>query len=493
MTNTYRLLSLVAVVAVASILLTSTFLTSPIDTTEQKTTLTNERVRPDAEYLAKMEQEMEQLRLDKEVADVIRHSGGLALFVSGATALTEEEAMALAEEGREIKEFTLIGRSVDLPIMGGTPEEPAMYKAMTFNEQVPGPTIRVKQGDIIKLTLTVPSDEPVAHGRSIHIAQGSVVPSILAVMPGESRTSYFIAEYPGTWKYHCTGVNVADMDRHVLSGMYGMVIVDPVDGYKPLIVRYTEVVDGEVQETIKRYSAEAYELQFQFNHLYLDENGNYDFTKMVNNDKTQAVMNGMAFGYMPNDTIDQAINGDANKDILPIQPWQSFEGQYRSQVVYVPTNEHIRIFVENHGNDVVFLHFIGEIFDRVTMGNRIQAEGVESWGVPGSTGAILELVFEQPGVYVFANHDYSSTMTGHVAIFVAGNFFKEQLRDDLGDAVDEINYYAEVLGNPSDAIPPPGEQTIPWPKYNIHGLYTDERAAEIATEIEQWYPDIEQA
>ncbi len=77
-------------------------------------------------------------------------------------------------------------------------------------------------------------------------------------------------------------------------------------------------------------------------------------------------------------------------------------------------------------------------------------------------------------------------MTGHVAIFVAGNFFKEQLRDDVGDAVDNINYYAEVLGQPSDAIPPPGKNTKLWPKFNLHGLYTDERAAEIATEIENW-------
>lgn len=476
MTSIYRLLSLIAVVAITSSLLTASFIASPIDKHETKViskeSFTDEiNIKP----------------LDKDMANTIRHMGGLVLNVPSANALTEQEALELQKQGRKIVEFTVIAQTLQLPMMGGSPDNPKMYQAMTFNQQVPAPTLRVTQGDIVKFTLTVPSDEIFPHGRSVHASQGSVVPSILAVNPGESRITYFIAEVPGTFKYHCTGVNVADMDKHVLSGMYGLIIVDPVDGYKPLLVRSTVVENNEVKQVFKRYSPDAYELQFSFNNLYVDQNGNYDLNAMLMEKPTQSVINGMALGYTPNDTLDKLINGDAKKDILPgFQPWQSFTNQYKSQLIYVPINQHIRMFVENHGTQTIFIHFIGEIFDRITMGNRIQAEGVESWGIPGSTGAIVDIVFENPGVYVWANHDYSNAMTGHVAIFVAGNFFKEQLRDDLGNAVDGINYYAEVLGQPSDAIPPPGKNTILWPKFNIHGLYTDERAAEVATIITNW-------
>jgi nitrite reductase (NO-forming) len=336
------------------------------------------------------------------------------------------------------------------------------------------------------MTLTVPSDEPFPHSNDMHASQLSSKPAFGSVMPGESKTYYYIAEVPGVFKYHCAGVDLVDMDRHVLSGMNGMTIVDPVDGYKPLIVKKTEVVDGEVRDVIKRYGADAYELQFVFNELYLDENGNYDATAMFQDHQTLATINGMSLGYLPNNILDQLILGDASKDIVFVQPWQEYDNQYQSWPIFVPVGEPVRIFIQNNGNHMVSFHIVGEIIDRVWQGNRIQAEGAQTWLVGASTEAIVEIVFDEPGTYVAVNHDYGDIYTGQAALFVAGNFFKEQLRDDLGDDVDGINYYAEVLGNPSDAIPPPGKNTILWPKFNVHGLYTDERAAEIATILEEW-------
>jgi nitrite reductase (NO-forming) len=43
--------------------------------------------------------------------------------------------------------------------------------------------------------------------------------------------------------------------------------------------------------------------------------------------------------------------------------------------------------------------------------------------------------------------------------------------------------YAHLLGNPSDAIPPSGKNTVEHPKINLHGLYTDERADEVKAEL----------
>ena len=145
--------------------------------------------------------------------DKVRRMGGLELTMPPAFAqIPLVEVEKLMSEGRHMVEFNLIGKSVELPIMGG-----GTYKAMTFNEQVPGPTLRVTQGDVIVMTLTVPEDEATPHGNDMHASQMSAVPNFGAVMPGTSKSYAYIAEVPGTFKYHCSGVNIADMDRHVLS------------------------------------------------------------------------------------------------------------------------------------------------------------------------------------------------------------------------------------------------------------------------------------
>ena len=80
---------------------------------------------------------------------------------------------------------------------------------MTFSEQIPGPTLRVTQGDVVRMTLTVPDGEATPHGNDMHASQVTAVPTFGAVQPGTSKTYCYIAEVPGVYKYHCSGVNVA--------------------------------------------------------------------------------------------------------------------------------------------------------------------------------------------------------------------------------------------------------------------------------------------
>lgn len=409
---------------------------------------------------------------EDELMTKVKEMGGLKLVMPSAFAqISEEDAMMMAEEGRNVVEHNVWGRSVDLPTMGG-----GTYKAMTFNEQVPGPSLRVTQGDIVKVTLTIPEDETSKHGIDMHASQMSAVPDMGAVNLGGSKTYYYIAEVPGTFKYHCSGVNVALMDQHVLSGMYGMTIVDPLNGYKPLITQGTKVVDGKVMTEKTKYSADAMEFQLQYNQLYLDAEGNYDQAAMFQHHQTLSVVNGFSFGYVPNETHNELVLGDKNKNIFVAQPWNSAElKQYQSQLLFVPVGKHVRLFVENQGNEPVYFHIVGEILDRVVQGNKVQAQGVETWLIGGSQGAIIDTVFENAGVYVVVNHDYAEIFTGTASVIVAGDYF--------GLTEDPIESYADLLGNPSDAIPPAGMNTVAHPKVNLHGLYTDERAAQIADEL----------
>ena len=58
--------------------------------------------------------------------------------------------------------------------------------------------------------------------------------------------------------------------------------------------------------------------------------------------------------------------------------------------------------------------------DRVTQGNRVQSHGTETWLLGGSQSMIVDIVYDEPGIYVAVNHDYAAIYTGAVSIIVAG-------------------------------------------------------------------------
>ena len=415
-------------------------------------------------------QSVDMSKMDISVMDEIRNMGGLQLVMPQAFA--ETDCGALADTGRTIVEFNLTGESVELPIMGGK-----TYNAMTFNGQVPGPTLRVTQGDVVQMTLSIPADEVTGHGNDMHASQMSAT-YFDSVNPGETSQYCYIAESAGVFKYHCSGVHLAGMDQHVLSGMYGIAIVDPANGYKKLMVEKTSG-SGELDRQF--YDADALEFTLQYNQLYLTADGNYDATAMFGHQNTATVVNGMQFGYVPNMAHNLLVNGDTNKNIFVAQPWNGLEHeQYQSQLLFVENDQHVRLFIENQGNEPVFFHIVGEILDRVVQGNRVQSAATETWLLGGSQNMIVDLVFDEPGVYAAVNHDYAAIYTGAATIFVAGDPFNlNPIIQEAGIIEAPVASYAYVLGNPSDAVPPTGVNSIAHPALNIHGLYTDEVASEL--------------
>ena len=416
-------------------------------------------------------QSLDMSQMDIDMMDKIRNMGGLQLVMPQAFA--ETDCGALESSGRTIVEFNLTGESVSLPIMGGD-----TYNAMTFNGQVPGPTLRVTQGDVVKMTLTIPADEVTGHGNDMHASQISAL-EFDSINPGESKTFCYIAESAGVFKYHCSGVHLFAMDQHVLSGMYGIAIVDPANGYKKLMVEKTSG-SGELDRQF--YDADALEFTLQFNQLYLTD-GNYDMTKMMAHQTTQTVINGMAFGYTPNIAHNLLVKGDVASQVLPVtgQPWEGLDNkQYQSQILYVENDQHVRLFIENQGNEPVFFHIVGEILDKVTQGNRVQSAATETWLLGGSQNMIVDLVFDEPGVYALVNHDYAAIYSGGLGLFIAGDPFNlNPVLIEAGLIEAPVASYAYVLGNPSDAVPPMGANSIAHPAINIHGLYTDDVASEM--------------
>jgi len=204
-------------------------------------------------------------------------------------------------------------------------------------------------------------------------------------------------------------------------------------------------------------------------------------SKMMSHQNTATVINGMQFGYTPNMAHNLLIKGDVDADFFLVQPWKGLElKQYQSQLLYVENDQHVRLFIENQGNEPVFFHIVGEILDRVTQGNRVQSAATETWLLGGSQNMIVDLVFDEPGVYALVNHDYAAIYSGGLGLFVAGDPFNlNPTLVEKGIISEPVASYAYVFGNPSDAVPPMGLNSIAHPAINIHGLYTDDVASEM--------------
>jgi FtsP/CotA-like multicopper oxidase with cupredoxin domain len=126
------------------------------------------------------------------------------------------------KDGNPVKEYTLTVEDVRFEIFPGK-----FIMGWGFNGSIPGPTIRVKEGDIVRITLMNNTDTEHTlhvHGQKKRIeADGVPYVGQKPVFKGESYTYEFIADYPGTHWYHCH----VDTTHHVDMGMYGAFIVEP--------------------------------------------------------------------------------------------------------------------------------------------------------------------------------------------------------------------------------------------------------------------------
>jgi FtsP/CotA-like multicopper oxidase with cupredoxin domain len=122
-----------------------------------------------------------------------------------------------------LREFTIIVReNQQIPIS----DEGHFLDAWTFNGTVPGPTIRMTEGDLVRITVINDKNNEHAHTMHMHSIHKSEMDGVQsnAIMPGDSFTYEFIAQPFGVYPYHCHIDPIAD---HINRGLYGALIIDP--------------------------------------------------------------------------------------------------------------------------------------------------------------------------------------------------------------------------------------------------------------------------
>ncbi len=245
----------------------------------------------------------------------------------------------------------------------------------TFNGSVPGPVIRVKVGDTIRIHLKNPATNKLEHSVDFHSSQVAWNDEMTSIKPGKEKLYEWTADYAGVWMYHC---GTSPALHHIANGMYGMVIVEPAEGLPP-VDREFAIVQSE---------------------WYLGPQGEVSSLAKA------------ASGAPAPDFV--MFNGVAN--------------QYLDNPIQVGTGERVRLFVLNVGPSIdSSFHIVGTIFDTVTKeGVHLLRGNDGNWGsqavdLSPAQGAIIEFETAEDGKYPMVTHAFNFVGRGALGLFQSGD------------------------------------------------------------------------
>jgi nitrite reductase (NO-forming) len=250
------------------------------------------------------------------------------------------------------------------------------YEGWLFGGTVPGPVIRVNQGDRVRIVVT--NDSPMPHSIDLHAARIPMNDAFGPILPGQSKSFEFTADDPGAFMVHC---GTAPVLTHIMNGMYFAMIVDPAGGWGTKADKEYVLVQSEFYAQLDSANGD----------LVMDRHA------AAEREATQVVFNGEAF-------------------------------QYKQHPLQVAQGDRVRFFVVNAGpNFTSDFHIVGALFDRVYPdghpGNVL--EGVQTWGIPAGGGAVFETTFAKgksgEGMYAFVSHAFADAEKGAVGIIQVGN------------------------------------------------------------------------
>jgi nitrite reductase (NO-forming) len=238
--------------------------------------------------------------------------------------------------------------------------------AWTFEGDLPGPVVHVRQGDTVEFTLT--NEGSVPHSMDFHAAQIDPRRAFRSVARGRSVSFTFRPPHAGAFMYHC---GTAPVLLHIGSGMYGAIVVDPPQPLPP--AREFVLVQSEFYLRQAPGGAAV-----------------FDYRRMMETVPDYVVFNGRP-------------------------------DQYVTEPLRVRRGELVRFHVVSAGpTHPCSFHVVGEQFDAVYLGAppEMPLRGVQTFTVPPGGGMVFEMLADVAGEFPFVNHGFGHGQKGAIGFLV---------------------------------------------------------------------------
>lgn len=246
------------------------------------------------------------------------------------------------------------------------------YTYWTFDHKIPGPMLRVREGDTVNIHFKNNEKSRMIHSIDFHAVTGpGGGADMLQVPPGQKETFTFKALKPGVYAYHCATPMMA---QHIANGMFGLIVVEPAEGM------------SKVDKEFYVMQSEIYTVGGHGHH----GDQEFDVEKLLKEQPEYFVFNG---------TVDALT---------------------KSHPLQAKTGDNVRIFFGVGGpNFTSSFHVVGEIFDKVYQAGSFSnppLQNIQTTAVEPGNATVVEFQVEVPGNYVLVDHALSRAEKGLVGI-----------------------------------------------------------------------------
>src|SRR5256885_1029349 len=235
------------------------------------------------------------------------------------------------------------------------------YAAWAWAGGAPGPVIHVRQGQLVKITLT--NKGAIPHSVDFHAARIAPNKAFGDVLPGKSVSYTFRADDAGVFMYHCGTKPVL---MHIANGMYGAIVVEPPSGVLPTADKNYVLVASE---------------------WYLDSDG-----------------------------LAKPAQFNMAKAHARQPDWMTFNGyagQYVKHPLTAEPGELVRFWVVDAGPSLdTDFHIVGTILNTAyAFGDLNPADAlhnVQTVTVPAGGGGVFDVKIDEAGLYPFVSHAFAA-------------------------------------------------------------------------------------
>lgn len=321
------------------------------------------------------------------------------------------------ESGKTVRQFTLIiEENQKIPIT----YEGHIFDGWTFNGTIPGPTIRVTEGDLVRIRVINSNENTHAHSlysQPTHYVKNNVYPMTGqpggTISPGRSFTYEFVAAPYGVYPYYCNVDPIAD---HINRGLYGMMIIDPKEP-RPRMTEMVMLLNGydlDLDQEGPITLPQVDSIEGVESNMLENSSGNNNTDAETNMSDT----NDVSVPSIPKNGNDKNHSREQRVNEIYTVNGKAFD--YMMNPIVLHTGEPYRVYLVNmlEFDPVNSFHIHGAMFNYFSAGTNITADYfTDIVTLTNGDRGILEFTYDYPGTYMFHAHQVLFTDLGWMGLF----------------------------------------------------------------------------